>query len=200
MVSRRAISTIHRAKGQEADVVYLVGLDLIAKEESNPYLRQQLFTALTRTRAWVNLSGVGDYPFYRELSQLIDRKDEITFTVTSLPQRELSIGDRASLLRGYALGRRNFRYTNLSHADLSGANLTNINLIEADLSRTNLKGANLTNAKLIAANLSNANLANADLTNAKLIGADLTSANLTDTKLTGANLTNTIPDWTLIDT
>ena len=191
------ISTIHRAKGQEADVVYLVGLDLIAKDESNLYLRQQLFTALTRTRAWVNLSGVGDYSLYRELSQLIDRKGEITFTVTSLPQRELSIGDRASLFRGYALGRRNFRYANLTHADLSETNLTNINLIEADLSRANLERANLTNAKLIAANLSNANLAYADLTNAKLIGADLTDANLTDTKLTGANLTNTILDRTI---
>ena len=192
------ISTIHRAKGQEADLVYLIGLDLIARDESNLYLRQQLFTALTRTRAWVNLSGVGDYLFYRELSRLIEGKDELTFTVTSLPQRELSIGDRASLLRGYALGRRNFRYANLSHANLSGTNLSDINLIEADLSNANLEGTNLTNAKLIAANLSNANLANADLTKAKLIGADLTDANLTDTKLTGANLTNAVLNWALL--
>ena len=186
------ISTIHRAKGQEADVVYLIGLDLIAKDESNPYLRQQLFTALTRTRAWVHLSGVGEYPLDRELSRLIESKNKLTFTVTSLPQQELSISDRSSLLRGYALGRRNFRYANLAHVDLSGVNLTHANLIEANLSNTNLEGANLTHAKLIAANLRHANLTNANLTNAKLIGADLNGTNLTDANLTRTNLTNTI--------
>ncbi len=186
------ISTIHRAKGQEADVVYLIGLDLIAQDESNLCLRHQLFTALTRTRAWVNISGIGDYSLYQELSQLIASKNKLTFTVTSLPERELRISDRASLSQGYALGRTNFRYANLRHADLSGMNLTNINLIEADLSYTNLERTNLTNAKLIAANLSNANLTHANLTNAKLTGADLTNTNLDKANLTRANLINTI--------
>ena len=176
------LSTIHRAKGQEADCVYLVGLDSIARED-NICLRHQLFTALTRTRAWVNVSGIGDYALYEELKQLITNSDRLTLTVTSLPQRELRISDRASLIQGYALGRRNFRHANLSHTNLSQMHLANINLIDADLSHANLTGANLTNAKLIAANLSHANLTNVNLTNAKLMGADLT-----DTVLTGANL------------
>jgi superfamily I DNA and RNA helicase len=180
------ISTIHRAKGQEADLVYLVGLDRIAESDNksdNICLRHQLFTALTRTRAWVNISGVGDYPLYQELTELIKSDNRLTFTVTSLPQRELRISDRASLIQGYALGRRNFRHANLRYADLSQMHLANINLIDADLSHANLVGANLTNAKLIAANLSHANLTNANLTNAKLMGADLTNANLTGTNL-----------------
>lgn len=184
------ISTIHRAKGQEADQVYLIGLDQIAQEESNIYLRHQLFTALTRTRAWVDLSGLEDYPLYQELTTLIQGSNKITFTITSQPERELRISDRASLIQGYALGRRNFRYANLRYADLSQMHLANINLIEADLSHANLEGANLTNAKLIAANLSHANLSNTNLTNAKLIGADLTKTNLTKTNLTRANLAN----------
>ncbi|MEN9519750.1 MAG: hypothetical protein RLZZ381_2338, partial [Cyanobacteriota bacterium] len=187
------LSTIHRAKGQEADLVYLVGLDRIAEldmKSDNISLRHQLFTALTRTRAWVNISGVGDYALYQELNQLIATSDcgasqrhRLNFTVTSLPQRELRISDRASLIQGYALGRRNFRHANLRYADLSQMHLANINLIDADLSHANLVGANLTNAKLIAANLSHANLTNANLTNAKLMGADLTNANLTGTNL-----------------
>lgn len=172
------LSTIHRAKGQEADLVYLVGLDRIA-ELDNISLRHQLFTALTRTRAWVNISGVGDYALYQELTELIASGDRFTFTVTSLPQRELRISDRASLIQGYALGRRNFRHANLRHADLSQMHLANINLIDADLSHSNLAGTNLTNAKLIAANLSHANLTNANLTNAKLMGANLNHADLT---------------------
>jgi superfamily I DNA and RNA helicase len=176
------LSTIHRAKGQEADLVYLVGLDRIA-ESDNISLRHQLFTALTRTRAWVNISGVGDYALYQELTELIKNDNCLTFTVTSLPQRELRISDRASLIQGYALGRKNFRHASLRHVDLSQMHLANINLIDADLSYANLERANLTNAKLIAANLSHANLTNANLSNAKLMGADLTGANLT-----GANL------------
>ncbi|MEL6438164.1 MAG: pentapeptide repeat-containing protein [Cyanobacteria bacterium J06621_8] len=186
------ISTIYRAKGQEADFIYLVGLDQIATAEANIYLRYQLYVALTRTRAWVNISGIGNYPLYQELSSLIENYHHLSFTLRPPVARELATGDRASLIRGYALGRINFRHANLSHTDLSGLNLANINLIEADLRGANLQGVNLTNAKLIAANLSGADLKNADLTNAKLIGADLTDADLTNANLTRANLTNTV--------
>ncbi|MCC0178993.1 pentapeptide repeat-containing protein [Waterburya agarophytonicola K14] len=186
------ISTIYRAKGQEADMVYLIGLDNIARHESNLYLRNQLLVALTRTRAWVNISGIGDYALYQELRQLINSKEQIKINIHSLPQRELRTSDRSNLLQGYALGRTNFRYANLSNTDLSGLNLTNINLIEADLSNANLQGTNLTNAKLIAANLTNTDLTNANLTNAKLIGANLNKANLNNANLTNANLLNTI--------
>ena len=184
------ISTIYRAKGQEADMVYIIALDKIAENESNLYLRNQLLIALTRTKAWVNISGIGDYSLYQELSQLITSK-QIQFTIT-IPQRELRTSDRANLLQGYALGRTNFRYANLRDTDLSQINLTNVNLIEADLSGANLRGINLTNAKLIAANLENANLENANLTNAKLIGANLNNTNLENANLTNTNLTNTI--------
>ncbi|MDJ0593334.1 MAG: pentapeptide repeat-containing protein [Pleurocapsa sp. MO_226.B13] len=186
------ISTIYRAKGQEADLVYLIGLDKIAQNESNLYLRNQLLVGLTRTRAWVNISGIGDYSLYQELSQLIASQQQVTFTVTSSPQRELRTSDRANLLQGYALGRTNFRHADLRNADLSQINLTNINLIEADLSGANLQGTNLTNAKLIAANLSNADLSYANLTNAKLIGANLNNTNLDNAVISNTNLTNTI--------
>lgn len=45
-------------------MVYLVGLDNIAKNESDLKLRNQLFVALTRSRGWVSLSGIGDYLFF----------------------------------------------------------------------------------------------------------------------------------------
>ena len=181
------ISTIHRAKGQEADFVYLVALDQIAAQD-NIYMRHQLLVALTRTRAWVSVSGIGNYPLYQELERLIKQKQKITFTLTSRPQRELRISDRANLIQGYALGRRNFRHTNLSYADLSKLHLANINLIDANLSHANLSGTNLTNAKLIAANLSHANLSHVNLTNTKLMGADLTNADLTGVNLERSQL------------
>ncbi len=188
------ISTIHRAKGQEADIVYLIGLDNIAKKESDIYLRNQLFVALTRSRGWVNISGISDYPLYGELEQIIANKDSIKFTFTQPPQREIKIGARADLLQGYALGRTNFRYANLPQANLAGVHLANVNLIGANLSGANLQNAYLVGAKLISADLSNADLSNANLSKAKLIGANLTNSNLTNTNLTNADLTNTILD------
>ena len=44
------VSRIHRAKGNEAEMVYVVGLDKMAKDESNLQLRNQLFVALTGRR------------------------------------------------------------------------------------------------------------------------------------------------------
>jgi uncharacterized protein YjbI with pentapeptide repeats len=93
----------------------------------------------------------------------------------------------------------------LTHADLSDANLTKVKLAGQDLTCTNLGksnlsnalmfGSNLTNAKLTGANLTNANmwasnLTNADLSDADLTGADLSDANLSNANLTKANLTN----------
>ena len=103
---------------------------------------------------------------------------------------------------------------NLTHADLSGANLSGAILRYADLTRANLRCADLTFADLTSANLTGddltdvdlsyahltrANLSGADLSGAILTGADLTDANLSYAHLTwanlsGANLTDTILD------
>ena len=197
------ISRIHRAKGQEADLVYIVGLDNIAKEENNIYLRNQLFVALTRSRGWVNLSGIGNYPLYWEISEVINSKDSFTFTYYP-PQREISVTDRAELIERYALGSRNFQNIDLSNADLTGLNLQDANLIGANLRGANLSNTNLDKIKLIAADLTNANLSFASLKKAKLMGANLKGANLekadldradlTDAKLDSTHLANTNPD------
>ena len=186
------ITTIYRAKGQEADMVYVIGADFIAKNESNIYLRNQLLVALTRARGWVNLSGIGDYPLYEEIKQVLASEDTFTFNWQSLPKRTLSVSDRDNILTSFALGRKNFRSANLQKINLAGVNLANINLIEANLQQANLENTQLPGAKLIGANLSNANLKGANLSKAKLIGADLTNANLSNTNLTNADLTNVI--------
>ena len=184
------ITTIHRAKGQEADMVYVIGADFIAANESNTYLRNQLLVSLTRARGWVNLSGIGNYPFYDEIKQVIKSKDTFTFTWKGLPKRTLSVSDRDNILTSFALGRKNFRSANLQQVNLAGANLANINLIGANLQQANLENTQLSGAKLIAADLTNANLKGANLNRAKLMGANLTNADLTNADLTNADLTN----------
>ena len=74
-------------------------------------------------------------------------------------------------------------------ADLTGANLRDVNLRGADLRGADLTDANLRNANLRGADLRNANLRGANLGGADLTDADMTGANLTWANLRGANLT-----------
>lgn len=66
-----------------------------------------------------------------------------------------------------------FVTTNLSQADLSGANLSRANLSHAYLSYANLRGADLSDV-----DLSTANLHDADLSGSILLGADLSLTDL----------------------
>ncbi|MDR5616752.1 pentapeptide repeat-containing protein [Arsenophonus sp.] len=77
--------------------------------------------------------------------------------------------------------------TNLSLANLSGANLE-----KATLQKVNLKDANLLQANLIGAKMDGSNLANAKLKGVKMMDADLTKAILTGAKMMEADLTKAI--------
>jgi uncharacterized protein YjbI with pentapeptide repeats len=77
---------------------------------------------------------------------------------------------------------------NLSHAQLSQADLREANLIGADLSGAQLQGADLTKANLSYANLQGVDLTDATLTEAVLIGTNLQGADLSGTTLTWAVL------------
>jgi superfamily I DNA and RNA helicase len=82
------VSGIHRAKGNEAEVVYIIGVDQIAREEASPRMRNQLFVALTRSKGWVHLSGTGQYDMYDEIDQVIDAGTIIEFSF-SRPSRDM---------------------------------------------------------------------------------------------------------------
>ena len=79
-------------------MVYVVGLDNVAKDESNVSLRNQLFTALTRSKAWVSLSGIKDpetkqdYPIYDEMRQVLASGNTFTFTYKRPLMRDISEG------------------------------------------------------------------------------------------------------------
>ena len=61
-----AIANIYRAKGNEAPMVYVANADYCSSGYELGKLRNILFTAVTRSRAWVRLSGCGD-----EMNKLI---------------------------------------------------------------------------------------------------------------------------------
>ena len=71
----------------------------------------------------------------------------------------------------------------LRGSDLSDANLSGANLRGSDLSGANLCGANLCGSDLYGANLYGANLRDADLYGANLYGANLRGSDLSFTKI-----------------
>lgn len=106
-----------------------------------------------------------------------------------------------SNLSGVNLSKMNLGGANLSHTDLSNAKLTEVNLADANLEHANLSGANLVQsdlsranlnfAQLISANLERSILAKANLSCANFNAANLSSANVAEANISGASFVNT---------
>jgi superfamily I DNA and RNA helicase len=67
-----AITSIYRAKGNEAPMVYVLGADYCYGGFNLSRKRNILFTAITRSRAWVRVTGIG-----AEMASLIDEYEKI---------------------------------------------------------------------------------------------------------------------------
>lgn len=96
-------------------------------------------------------------------------------------------GQRADL-SGLDLSGLDLKRANLAKADLSGANLEGAVLAYANLSEANLTGANLNNVDLGSANLRETHLENASIENANLKNANLFKTDLTGANMKGADL------------
>ena len=84
-------------------------------------------------------------------------------------------------------------YTIDNQSDLSGANLSGLEIVNADITQATLAGANLAGSKIVnvqsrGASFERANLVKADLVGEDLEGVDFGSADLTDADLSEANL------------
>lgn len=73
------VSTVQRARGHEAYMLYIVGIDKLARDEDNQLLRNELFMALLRTKAWCHLSGLEGGSFYNELRDVMNCGNTVTF-------------------------------------------------------------------------------------------------------------------------
>lgn len=84
-----AIAHIFRAKGNEAPMVYVLDAHYTATNFNAVSRRNTLFTAITRSRAWVRIVGWG--------GQMAAIKDEIEQTITKNFQLEFKIPTGAQL-------------------------------------------------------------------------------------------------------
>ena len=82
---------IFRAKGNEAGMVYVINAqDCHGATWNLANKRNQLFTAITRSKAWVRVLGVGDHmrELEKEYTKLKDRNFELRFDYPTAKQRE----------------------------------------------------------------------------------------------------------------
>ena len=82
------LSTVYRAKGNEAAVVCAVGTDAVELRSRSG--RNKLFTAFTRTKAWLRVSGIGvrSRQVGKELDAARELSPQIDFTMPDLEQIE----------------------------------------------------------------------------------------------------------------
>lgn len=52
-------TSVYKAKGNESALVYVVGCDSVAVDKDDIIMRNKLFTAFTRSKAWLKISGIG---------------------------------------------------------------------------------------------------------------------------------------------
>ncbi|MDR7168947.1 superfamily I DNA and RNA helicase [Nocardia kruczakiae] len=80
-----AIAHIHRAKGNEAPMVYVMDAQYAESGRNIVTRRNTLFTAITRSRAWVRIVGWGPdmSPIAEEINSTKKNDFKLTFTVPS---------------------------------------------------------------------------------------------------------------------
>lgn len=85
-----AITQIYRAKGNEAAVVYLINADLCAKGVNLSRKRNILFTGITRSKAWVRVSGLGENMdlLIEEYEKVKEKNFQLEFTYPTEEQRK----------------------------------------------------------------------------------------------------------------
>lgn len=78
------LSTINKAKGNEAGMIYILGVDSIFTNPNHVVARNRLFTAMTRAKGWVTLTGSGDLSHLMyELNQLTVNDFKLKFVQPS---------------------------------------------------------------------------------------------------------------------
>ena len=84
-------SGVHRAKGNEAGMVYIINAqDCHSTARNLASIRNRLFTAITRSKAWIRVLGVGDdmQELKREYRKLKEQNFKLRFTYPTKEQRD----------------------------------------------------------------------------------------------------------------
>jgi superfamily I DNA and RNA helicase len=83
-----AIANIFRSKGNEAPVIYIPNCDQCYSGPELITIRNTIFTAITRSRAWVYLSGIGQEmtALSTEITKVINNEYVLDFVIPTEPE------------------------------------------------------------------------------------------------------------------
>lgn len=75
------LTTVYRAKGNEAGSVYIVGVDAVYEDKDSIRERNRLFTGITRAKAWVTITGIGEnaQQFEKEMTLVNQHYPDLRF-------------------------------------------------------------------------------------------------------------------------
>jgi len=90
------LTTVYRAKGNESGSVYLVGVDSVYNNlDLRPIIeRNKLFVSMTRSKAWVTITGMGNsYTLFEdEIKKIVENNFKLNFLMPDF--RELNLFKR----------------------------------------------------------------------------------------------------------
>ena len=88
------LSTVYRAKGHEAAVVFAAGVDAVDRNRRGG--RNRLFAAFTRSNAWLRISGVGEnaHAIKAEVQRAMDEFPNLRFVMPDTDEVETIQRDR----------------------------------------------------------------------------------------------------------
>ncbi len=80
---RVTLSTVYRAKGNEAPIVYIISFDSLYDYVSEVSKRNMAFAAISRSKAWVRITGVGEQmgQAQKEINTVLQNNPNFIFTV-----------------------------------------------------------------------------------------------------------------------
>lgn len=96
------LSTVYRAKGNEAGSVYIVGVDSVFYTKDFISERNKLFTSITRTNAWVTITGMDEAAklCMEEIKTALNNYPNLLFT---MPNKESIKNIQRDLAEGQAV-------------------------------------------------------------------------------------------------
>lgn len=85
------LSTVHKAKGNEAFMVYVLGVDALFTPTQTVRERNLIFTAMTRAKGWVRVSGAGEgaKKCAKEIEAALTRFPNLVFSYPSPAQLKI---------------------------------------------------------------------------------------------------------------
>lgn len=128
------LSTVHRAKGNEAPIIYIIGFEGLYQYVEEIDLRNRAFTCISRAKGWVRISGITPKmeKVQIEIDKILHDLPRLIFTFPDMEQiRKLGSGETTRRRMQLKEAKESVRSLKKLDADaLSGLDLTELEMLE----------------------------------------------------------------------